>query len=185
MRRLLRGLFLCAGLVFVLIQFAPSGRTNPPVDAAQTVGRSLTVPPEVNAILERSCKDCHSNETLWPPYAYVAPVSWFLVVDVNNAREKMNLSEWGTEDADAQRDTLLEVCRQVKKGAMPLSSYTLLHREAVLSAGRRDDPLHLVRTGACRPALTGSDAVKAALPLTASDPPHPISSTVLETPATR
>ncbi len=66
MRRLLRGLFLCAGLVFILIQFAPSGRTNPPVDPAQTVGRSLTVPPEVNAILERSCKDCHSNETVWP-----------------------------------------------------------------------------------------------------------------------
>ena len=66
--------------------------------------------------------------------AHVAPASWFLVMDVNNAREEMNFSEWGTENTDAQRDTLLEVCRQVKKGAMPLSSYTLLHREAAMSA---------------------------------------------------
>jgi len=57
-----------------------------------------------------------------------------MVGDVNAAREDMNLSEWGEANADAQMDTLLDVCRQVKKGAMPLSSYTLLHREAVLSA---------------------------------------------------
>ena len=132
--RVFRRLFLFGVVALLLIQLLPSGRSNPPVVPAQTIERTLTVPPEVKAILDRSCRDCHSNETVWPWYSHVAPASWFLVMDVNHAREEMNLSEWGTENTDAQRDTLLEVCRQVKKGAMPLSSYTLLHRGAALSA---------------------------------------------------
>ena len=134
MRRLSRLLLLAALGVFLLIQFLPSGRSNPPVDPARTIERTLTVPSEVKTILDRSCHNCHSNDTVWPWYAHVAPVSWLMVGDVNAAREDMNLSEWGDANADAQRDTLLEVCRQVKKAAMPLSSYTLLHREAALSA---------------------------------------------------
>jgi len=63
----------------------------------------------------------------------VAPASWLLVMDVNHAREEMNFSEWGVENVDAQRDSLLEICRKVKAGAMPLRSYTLLHREAALA----------------------------------------------------
>ena len=132
--RVFRRLFLLGVTALLLIQLLPSGRSNPPVVPDQTIERTLTVPADVSAILDRSCRDCHSNETVWPWYAHVAPASWFLVMDVNHAREEMNLSEWGTENTDAQRDTLLEVCRQVKKGAMPLSSYTLLHRGAALSA---------------------------------------------------
>jgi heme-binding protein len=133
MLRLIRRLFLIAVMVFVVIQLAPAGRTNPPVTPSQTIERTLSVPPPVQAILERSCKDCHSNKTTWPWYAYVAPASWLLVMDVNHAREEMNFSEWGVEDVDAQRDSLLEICRKVKSGAMPLRSYTLLHRAATLS----------------------------------------------------
>jgi hypothetical protein len=132
--RAFRGLFLLSVVALLLIQLLPSGRSNPPVVQARTIERILTVPTDVKAIFDRSCHNCHSNDTVWPWYAHVAPVSWLMVGDVNAAREDMNLSEWGEANADAQMDTLLEVCRQVKKGAMPLSSYTLLHREAVLSA---------------------------------------------------
>ena len=132
--RVFRRLFLFGAVALLLIQLLPSGRSNPPVVPAQTIERTLTVPPEVKAILDRSCRDCHSNETVWPWYAHVAPASWFLVMDVNNAREEMNLSEWGSENTDAQRDSLLEICRKVKAGAMPLRSYTILHRDAVLTS---------------------------------------------------
>jgi hypothetical protein len=132
--RVFRGLFLLGVVALLLIQLLPSGRSNPPVVPAQTIERTLTVPADVKAILDRSCHNCHSNDTVWPWYAHVAPISWLMVGDVNAAREDMNLSEWGEANTDAQRDTLLEVCRQVKKGAMPLSSYRLLHREAALSA---------------------------------------------------
>jgi hypothetical protein len=131
---LFRRFFFIGVVVLLLIQLLPSGRSNPPVVPAHTIEQTLTVPADVKVILDRSCRNCHSNETVWPWYAHVAPVSWLMVGDVNAAREDMNLSEWGEANADAQRDTLLEVCRQVKKGAMPLSSYRLLHREAALSA---------------------------------------------------
>lgn len=132
MRRLFRRLCLFLPVAFIAIQFIPVDRSNPAFDPAQTVERTLAVPPDVKAIFDRSCKDCHSDETVWPWYAKVAPVSWLLVSHVKSAREDMNLSEWALADTSAQLDTLLEVCQQVKKGAMPLASYLLMHRAATL-----------------------------------------------------
>ena len=134
MKRLAQRLLLIVCVLLVAIQLVPVGRTNPPVDPAQTLERTLTVPPDVKAILDRSCRDCHSNQTVWPWYSHVAPASWLLVSDVNHARDEMNFSEWGAENTDAQRDSLLEICRKVKKGAMPLGTYKLLHKEAALTA---------------------------------------------------
>ena len=134
MRRAIRLFLLILLLAFIAIQFVPVARTNPTFDPKLTVEQQVQVPQDVKAIFDRSCRDCHSDETVWPSYAYVAPVSWLLINDVRDAREKMNLSEWGTMDPDAAKDVLIEVCRQVKKGNMPLSSYTLIHRSAVLSA---------------------------------------------------
>ena len=135
--RVFRRLFLFGGAVLLLIQLLPSGRSNPPVVPAQTIERTLTVPPEVKTILDRSCKDCHSNETVWPWYAHVAPASWLLVMDVNHARDEMNFSEWSVENVDAQRDSLLEVCRKVKSGAMPLRSYRENHSPGSSRACKR------------------------------------------------
>ena len=128
-------LLAAAGVLVVLagIQFVPVERTNPRVDPAQTVEQQVPVPAQVRAILDRSCKDCHSDETRWPWYAHVAPTSWLLAHHVSRAREEVNFSEWGQYDSDAERDLLIEICRQVKRGAMPLGQYTLVHREARLS----------------------------------------------------
>jgi hypothetical protein len=119
--------------VFIGIQLAPSGHTNPTFDAKLRIDHHVSVPPDVQAILDRSCKDCHSDETVWPWYSRIAPASWLLANHVRDAREQMNLSEWGAMDADAAKDVLIEVCRQIKKGKMPVPSYTWLHRSAVLS----------------------------------------------------
>jgi Haem-binding domain len=132
MRRAVRPFLLILVLAFIAIQFVPVARTNPAFDPKLAIDHQVQVPAEVKAILDRSCKDCHSDETMWPLYARIAPVSWLLANDVRDAREKMNLSEWGAMDADAARDVLIEVCRQVKKGQMPLGLYRLIHREAVL-----------------------------------------------------
>jgi hypothetical protein len=134
MRRLLRPALLIVVVVLVGIQFVPISNTAPPIDPAQTLERQVAVPANVKAILDRSCRDCHSNETSWPLYARIAPFSWLLASHVRQGREDMNLSEWGQYDAGAARDILVEVCRQVKKGAMPKWSYALVHRSAALSS---------------------------------------------------
>ena len=117
------------GLVVVLvaIQLVPVARTNPPVTA------TVPAPPEVERILRRACFDCHSNETVWPPQAYVAPASWLVAHDVKEGREELNFSEWGPE----QRKAAKEIVKEVGKGEMPPSLYVVSHPGAKLGEDDR------------------------------------------------
>jgi hypothetical protein len=108
--------------------------SNPPIDPARTLQGRLAVPPDVSAILDRSCRDCHTHATTWPWYAKVSPASWLVVSDVNEGREHLNLSEWARYDARRADHELDEICEHVREGEMPLGSYTLLHPDAKLSA---------------------------------------------------
>lgn len=114
-------------LVFVGIQAVPVERTNPPVEA------DLDAPAPVEAILRRSCYDCHSNETRWPWYAYVAPVSWLVVADVDGARGDVNFSSWELMNAKDEANARHETWKEIEKGKMPLPKYVRLHPEARLS----------------------------------------------------
>lgn len=110
--------------VLALIQLIPVQRTNPPVTA------DIQAPPEVKAILKTSCYDCHSHETRWPFYSYVAPVSWFIAHDVQKGRGRLNFSEWGTYAQDRQ-DLLREIIyEEVSEKKMPLPQYVLMHPSA-------------------------------------------------------
>src|SRR5882724_4486990 len=132
--RFLRWLVIVLAAAFVVIQFIRPARTNPPVNPAQSIEANLRVSPQVAAILDRSCNDCHSNKTVWPWYTNVAPVSWFLTNHVNEGRRNMNLSAWGSYDKDKQSRRLRDMCEQVQDGKMPLSIYTPLHPGSKLSA---------------------------------------------------
>jgi hypothetical protein len=113
--------------LLLALQFVRPARTNPVVDESQTIFARTQMTPQVAAILDRSCRDCHSNKTVWPWYTNVAPVSWFIVNHVNEARPRLNLSEWGKLDRDRQSKKLQQICDQVSDGSMPLSTYTPLH----------------------------------------------------------
>jgi hypothetical protein len=126
-------LLIVLALVFVAIQFKRPARTNPPVDESQTIFARTQMPPQVAAIFDRSCRDCHSNKTVWPWYTNFAPISWFIVNHVNEGRKHMNLSEWGRLDRDLQDKKPRQICDEVTDGAMPLSSYTPLHPGSKLS----------------------------------------------------
>lgn len=132
--KILRWLVILLAAAFVIIQFVRPARTNPPVDPAKSIEANLQVSPQVAAIFDRSCNDCHSNKTRWPWYSNVAPVSWFVIGHVNDGRSAMNLSEWGAYDKDKQSHRLRDMCEQVQDGEMPLSTYTPLHPGSTLSA---------------------------------------------------
>jgi hypothetical protein len=134
MRRLVRYAFIILVVAFIAAQFVPVDRTNPAIDQKKTIENAMGLPPHVKTLIDRSCKDCHSNDTHWPLYSHVFPGSWLMAHDVREGREQMNFSEWGDYDADEQRDILVDICRQVRKGAMPISQYTLLHRSARLTS---------------------------------------------------
>lgn len=120
-------------VLFVLIQVIRPKKTNPPVDETRTIQATTTMSPEVSAIFERACNDCHSNKTIWPWYSQVAPVSWLLVDDVNGARKELSLSDWGTYDSKKKARKLEKICEEVEGGNMPLKYYLPLHPAARLS----------------------------------------------------
>jgi hypothetical protein len=111
----------------IAIQLWPAGRTNPPVTA------DLQAPSEVQAILRRSCYDCHSHETHWPWYSAIAPVSWFVVGDVNSARKELDFSRWGEYSATKRRSKSDSLLDQVQEGRMPPASYVRMHSGSAIA----------------------------------------------------
>jgi hypothetical protein len=104
---------------------SPAAR-NAILDGAQ-------IDPNVQAILTRSCQDCHSEATHYPWYSYVAPISFLIRSDVVRGREHLNLSRWSEYSLARKERSLSEIANQVKDREMPLPQYTLIHRDARLS----------------------------------------------------
>ena len=132
----MRGIKRAGLLIIVLLvvaQFIPVDRSNPAVDSTKTIYASGIVPDDIHAVLQRSCKDCHSNETYWPWYSKVAPVSWLVASDVHKGRRELNLSEWAPYTDKRKEHKLDSICEQVKQGEMPDGKYTLIHANAKLS----------------------------------------------------
>lgn len=132
---MLRKIFIVLVAIFVLAQLVRPARTNPPVDPSKTLQSTGRATPEVAAILDRSCRDCHSSETRWPWYSHVAPASWLVVRDVNEGRKELSLSSWADYAASRQAEKLEEMCSQVRQGEMPQFPYTLMHADAKLTDG--------------------------------------------------
>jgi len=131
--RILKWFVIGLLVIFLGIQFIRPARTNPAIDQTQTIEAHTQMTPEVASILDRSCRDCHSNKTVWPWYTQVAPVSWWLSDHVNDGRRNLNMSEFGRLPRDRQERKLRQMCDEVSDGIMPLSSYLPMHPKARLS----------------------------------------------------
>lgn len=117
---------VAGAVVLVLLQLVPYGwwHENPPVV------QDAPWPDEATAELARAaCYDCHSNETSWPAYSYVAPMSWLVRRDVERGREELNFSRWDDDDNEAD-----DAAESVEDGSMPPRQYELLHPDARLTA---------------------------------------------------
>ena len=116
-------------LAGIAIQFIPPRVSNPPVT------ETLTAPPEVMEIYKRACYDCHSNETKLKWFDKIAPASWVVAGDVNEARSRFNFSNWDSLSVSAQQGIIWESINEMAEGKMPLKNYTALHPEALISLG--------------------------------------------------
>ncbi|MFQ5601234.1 MAG: heme-binding domain-containing protein [Candidatus Krumholzibacteriia bacterium] len=123
-KRVLVGLVVIA----VAIQLYPAGSHE-----SQPGTGEIRAPSEVLAILRRSCYDCHSNETRWPWYSYVAPVSWLLAHHVGEARHHMDFSSWSDLQPQDRQHLAKEIVEHVEKGVMPLPLYARMHSDARVS----------------------------------------------------
>ena len=131
-RRILR---IGLGVVVVTLigaQFYQPERSNPASDPALSFEAVAKPPAELTSLLNRSCRDCHSNDTVWPWYSKVAPASWLVAQDVDEGRSHLNFSEWGRLGPEKARSNLRELCEQVRVGEMPPWYYVPMHPAAKL-----------------------------------------------------
>lgn len=124
-------------IIIALIQFIPVDRTNKPVDKKVNFVDVFQTPDNVKQILKTSCYDCHSNETVYPKYAYVAPISWSIKHHINEGREHLNFSEWGTFNQDLKKNMLENSIADIKQDRMPMPGYIAQHPEARLSEAQK------------------------------------------------
>ncbi len=134
MMKILQRTGLALAAVFVGMQFLRPDRTNPPVDETRTLYARLSVPEDIKSILERSCMDCHSNTTRWPWYSNIAPASWIVAHDVNEAREHLNLSDFAQYRSLRAVGKMDMMCENMQDGLMPLPKYLTMHPDARLTS---------------------------------------------------
>lgn len=116
----------------VAIQFIPYGKdhTNPPV-----MSEVQWDSPRTQELFNRACADCHSNDTKYPWYSNIAPISWLIAHDIDEGREKMNVSMIGIQ----KKNKLKDAADEVKEGEMPIPPYLIAHPEARLSDAEKKE----------------------------------------------
>ena len=119
-------------VVFAAAQLVRPNRANPPTDVSRTMQAQVGTASGLVAVLDRACRDCHSNGTVWPWYTEVAPLSWLMAYGVKAGRQAVNFSDWAAYPPERQRELLAESCRDVSTGKMP-GAYTRLRPETRLS----------------------------------------------------
>ena len=137
--KLIRRIALFLLLALIVIQFIPVNRSAPEVDPSQDFVSAYEMPSDFYTLVKNACYDCHSNEVEYPWYAKVAPVNFWIQDHVNEGREHLNFSIWGSYDIERRLHKLEEMAEEVEEGHMPLNSFTWMHPEARLTDEQRDD----------------------------------------------
>ena len=119
--------------IFFLIQFVPNDLPENNNDLTNDIVLTEKAPEDVKLILSKACYDCHSNQTTYPWYSYVAPASWLVAKDTKEGREELNFSNWADLSKRKKIKILNEMAEEIEKKNMPLEVYTVIHKDAILS----------------------------------------------------
>ncbi len=125
--------------MFVGIQFFPTKRNQSESVPNTDFMVVNNVPQNIYNSLQTSCYDCHSNNTSYPWYNKVQPVAWILENHIEEGKSELNFSEWESYSDRRKRSKLKSIISQIEDDKMPLTSYTLIHRDAVLSKEQKTE----------------------------------------------
>ncbi len=138
MKKVLKFVLWIILVIFISIQFVPINRENPVGDENADLLIVTQAPEEVRELMKNACYDCHSNETVWPWYSYVAPVSFIIAEHVKEGREHLNFSDWVSKDTAEYLSVLKHMKKEIDKNAMPLAGYVKLHSNAKMTDDRKE-----------------------------------------------
>ena len=119
--------------VFLVLQFIPVEKPEVISNNQHDLIINNKIDTSIKDLIQNSCYDCHSNETVYPLYAYVAPVSWLVIRDTKLGREELNFSEWEDLSKIKKIKNLKKIADEIESNKMPMGIYTLIHRDAKLS----------------------------------------------------
>ena len=137
MKRILKTILIVLLIALIIIQFFRPSKNQGEEIAANQITAVQNVPADVQQMLKVSCYDCHSNTTHYPWYSKIQPVAWFLDDHIVEGKKEINFSMFATYPTFRQYKKFKEIQKQIKEDEMPLYSYTILHRDAVLSADQK------------------------------------------------
>ncbi|WP_316632625.1 heme-binding domain-containing protein [uncultured Flavobacterium sp.] len=139
MKQLIRKILFIGLIIFLLMQFYQPVRNS---DYGQVlpihISKVYHIPKNVESILQTSCYDCHSNNTQYPWYSYIQPIRLFMESHITKGKNDLNFSEWGNYSKRKQENKIDRIVKQIKTDEMPLPSYTLIHKNAVLTAAQKE-----------------------------------------------
>lgn len=139
-------ILLALAAIFVLIQFYRPEKNFSVGVSVNAIERHYNVPQNVGSLLKTSCYDCHSNNTKYPWYNNVQPVAFWLNSHINDGKRHLNFDEFNSYPAEKKKKKLQEVAETIENGEMPLSSYSLIHSDAKLSASDKQTLVDWAKT---------------------------------------
>jgi hypothetical protein len=120
-------------IALIVIQFIKPAKNQSTQKSANDISTLAAVPANVQAVLDKACNDCHSNNTRYPWYSNIQPIAWWLAHHVDEGKGELNFSEFASYSPKKQAHKLEETIEMVKEGEMPLDSYTWTHKDAILT----------------------------------------------------
>ncbi len=147
MKKGIKKILIIGIIVFLLLQlYQPARNESSGQDFTTDFTNVYNVPQSVETILKTSCYDCHSNNTRYPLYSYIQPIRIFMESHIKEAKENLNFNEFGKYSKRKQKSKLDRIIKQIKANEMPLASYTLIHRKAILSKNQKEEVIHWIET---------------------------------------
>lgn len=145
MKKIIKKILFIGLIIFLLMQlYQPARNESFEQDITANFTKVYNVPKNVEAIVRTSCYDCHSNNTNYPWYSNVQPVGFFMEHHIKEAKEDLNFDEWGKYSKRKQDNKLDRIAKQIKSNEMPLSSYTMIHKNATLSATQKKEIINWI-----------------------------------------
>jgi hypothetical protein len=140
MKKIIKKILFIGLIIFLLIQlYQPARNIGFEQDVTTNFTKMYQIPKNVETILRTSCYDCHSNNSNYPWYSYIQPARFFMESHIKEGKENLNFNEWGMYSKRRQENKLDRIVKQIKSDEMPLASYTLIHKNATLSATQKKE----------------------------------------------
>ncbi|SHM32807.1 Haem-binding domain-containing protein [Flavobacterium saccharophilum] len=147
MKQIFKKVFIIVVIFILLMQFyRPARNIMLEQDYTADFSKTYPVPKNVESILRTSCYDCHSNNTHYPWYSNIQPVRFFIDSHINQGKEELNFNEFGNYSKRKQNSKLKAITKEIKGDDMPLASYTLIHKNAMLSNNQKQEVINWINT---------------------------------------